>query len=248
MNLIKKCHERRYFETFKSLFESFADCEIVYTDRPDVLIVGEHKVIGVELTELHHFVRPGQTQLQAAEESRLKVVMRAEQLYKQSGGPPVICRIFMHNERVKKSQVEPLAAAISNLVIRNLPLPNESRRESYEWTNRSYFPEIINSIAVDRIDLIQETHFSSPSATWIPNLFVDDINRVLQAKESKYIEYKNSKRCDPVWLLIIADLRVSSTWFNFNNEVLEGSYISSFDRVFIMSHFNRRLHELRLSK
>ena len=49
---------------------------------------------------------------------------------------------------VGRHEVEPLANQICDLAVRNLRDRNSSGEESYDWTNRAYFPEFIDSIRV----------------------------------------------------------------------------------------------------
>ena len=246
MPLPKKNVERHYFDRFQALFQPFPDGSITSSEEPDFLIAGPARTIGVELTELHRQARPGQAPLQASEAMRHRVAARAQELYMQDGHPPVRCAIFMQDANIEKSQVELLAKAIVDIALRNLPPPNASNNESYDWVNRSYFPEIIDSITVHRLDAITQTHFNCPGATWVPKLSSTDVERTLAAKEPKYPAYR--QRCDEAWLLVNADIGSMSTWFDFQAEGIAGCFATSFDRVFIMRHFGQTLHELTVSK
>ena len=148
----------------------------------------------------------------------------------------------MHNRHIGKNEVESLASAIAKIAVKNIPPANSSVREEYDWTNRAYFPDIINSIAVHRLSGITQTHFNCPGSTWVAPLMPVDIERAIASKEGKYTTYR--KCCVEVWLLINADISSMSTWFQFDAGVLTGSFETSFQRVFIMRHFGNVLHEL----
>jgi hypothetical protein len=148
----------------------------------------------------------------------------------------------MNEGHIRKGEVEPLAIAISDIAIRNLPAPNSSSREAYEWTNRAYFPEIVNSVAVHRLDAITETHFTSPGATWVAPFTAADIERALVSKEPKHSTYR--QRCDEAWLLINADISAMSTWFQFDPAAVSGTLETRFERVFVLRHFGSTLHEI----
>jgi hypothetical protein len=242
----KKDIERHYFDRFRQFCQSFPDGLVTSTEEPDFLIVGKHQTIGVELTELHREASPGQVSLQAIESMRHRLAARAQQLYVQSGGTPVRCTIIMQEAHIDKSQVELIAKDIVKIARRNMPLPNASLSESYDWTNRSYFPDIIDTVSVHRLDAITETHFYCPGATWVPKLLSDDIIRTLSAKSRKYAAYRAS--CDQAWLLINTDIGAMSTWFDFEPDALAGPFVTTFDRVFVMRHFVQALHDLSLAK
>jgi hypothetical protein len=246
MPLSKKDVERHYFDRFQALCQPFPEGSITSTEEPDFLVAGPKRTIGVELTELHREASPGRAPLQATEAMRHRVAARAQEIYEQGSHPPVRCTIFLTDTHIEKSQVEPVAKAISDIALRNIPLPNASTNESYDWVNRSYFPEVIDSISVHRLDAITQTHFNCPGATMVPKLSRLDIERTLAAKEAKYSAYR--QRCDEAWLLVNADIGSMSTWFDFNSNAIAGPFATSFDRVFIMRHLGQALHELALSK
>ena len=150
----------------------------------------------------------------------------------------------MNNNHIKKDQVERLAAAIAHIAVRNLPNSNSSTQESYDLTNRSDFPEDLDTVSVDRLDTITENFFSCPGATWVAPLSSVDIERALASKEGKYSTYR--KKCDTAWLLINADISAMSTWYDFDANAIAGPFKSSFDRVFVLRHFDSKLHELTL--
>lgn len=242
----KKSVEQFYFDRFRDMYAPFPAGKIVATEEPDFLVSGESKVVGIELTELHREARPGSTPLQAIEAMKHRVIARAQQIYSDSGHPPIQCSVFMNEQHIRKEQVEKIAVAIANIAIRNLPLQNESNREEYNWTNRDYFPEVIHEIAVHRLEELTETHFNGPGATWVAPISAADIKRALASKEEKYSAYR--KQCDEAWLLINTDLGAMSTWFEFDGEISSEKYCTNFDRVFILRHFTKELHELNIKR
>lgn len=242
MPLPKKDVELHYFERFRALLQPFPEGIVSATEEPDFLVVGPHRKVGIELTELHQEVPPRQVPPQATEAMRHRVADRAQELYVHAGHPAVRCTIFMHDTHIQKADVEPLAQAIVGIAVRNFPPPNSSSNEAYDWVNRHYFPEIINSVSVHRLDEITQSHFTCPGGAWIPKLSPADIERALSAKEAKCAAYR--QRCDEAWLVINADIGSMSTWFDFQEDALAGPFKTSFDRVFVLRHFGQALHEL----
>ena len=244
MPLSKKDIELHYLERFKALVDNFPSGTITPGEEPDFVIDTTHGSLGVELTELHRVVPPGSTPPQASEAMRHRVVGRAQEIYVAGGHPPVRCTVLMQDKHIQRQEVEGLAEAIVQIAVKNLPAPDTSVREEYDWVNRSYFPEIFDSITVHRLEGMTVTHFNCPGATWVASLSAADIERVISAKESKYAAYRS--RCDEAWLLINTDIASMSTWFEFNSAALVGSFETSFQRVFVMRHFGNVLRELRL--
>ncbi len=159
MPLNKKDVELHYFQRFKVLLEPFPSGSILPTEEPDFLVIGTARIIGIELTELHREELPDRNPLQATESMRRRVVTRAQEIYVEFGLPPVLCKIFMHDSHIQKNEVEPLAKAIVGIAQRNFPSPSSSTEETYEWVNRHYFPEIINSISMYHLDTMTQAKF-----------------------------------------------------------------------------------------
>lgn len=241
----KKIVERHYLDAFARLLSPFPDGEAIPTEEPDFLVVGQDRTIGIELTELHRMAPAGTIPQQASEAMRHRVVARAEQIYVSTGNPPIRCAVHFQDGHIEKWQVEDLASAITELAVRNLPLQNSSTREEYQWTNRDYFPEAINTIGIHRLDAITKNHFFCPGATWVASLTAGDVQRALTAKEEKYAVYRT--RCSAAWLLVNADIGSMSTWFQFDAAPLSDIFTSSFDRAFILRHFGGELYELNVA-
>lgn len=241
--LSKKDIETIYFERFRSAFVNFPSGRIEPTEEPDFLIHRQGSVLGVEITELHREPESGKRPMQADEAMRRRVVARAQEIYETSGQPPVNVSAFINDSiRIEKSEVEPLANALFSIVVRNLPGPNSSREEQYDWTNRSYFPEVLHTVSVHRLDAITKSFFSCPGATWVGDLTPADVARALSSKESKYAAYR--RQCEEAWLVINADLGSMSTWFEVDERSLLTPYQTNFDRLFVYLHFSAKVIEL----
>lgn len=239
----KKDIECFYLERFQALLPSFPKGKIEHFEEPDFLVSRSDSILGVELTELHRKTPAGASPQQAREAMRQRVIERAQEIYLAENHPAARVTVFMHEgTHVGRLEVERLANQICDLAVRNLPERNSSSEEFYEWTNRAYFPEIVNNIRVHRLDAITETHFNCPGATWVASLSRADIDRALEAKEPKYSTYRKS--CNEAWLVINADVRSMSTWFQFDSAPLSETFKTSFDRVFVLRHFGGKLYEL----
>ena len=246
-HLSKKDIEVVYLERFRHAMPDFPEGRIEPSEEPDFLVYRSDSILGIELTELHRETRPGASPQQARESMRQRVVNRAQELYVVGHYPPVRATVFMHGDvHIERSEVEHLASQICELAIRNLPGPNSSGEEFYEWTNRTYFPEVVNNIRVHRLDEITVSHFNAPGSTWVAPLARADVERALLSKNPKYSTYR--KRCDEAWLIINADIGLMSTWFQFDSATVDAQFETDFERVFVFRHFGSKLHELTVRK
>jgi len=69
------------------------------------------------------------------------------------------------------------------------------------------------------------------------------IQAALDEKESKVSEYR--KTCQSVWLLIIADRNFFSSTFSFEPNLLQMTFHSSFDRVFLLDEPQNSIYEFK---
>jgi hypothetical protein len=245
MTVSKKAIELWRLERFKTLIRDFPAGDIEPTEEPDFLIRGPEHIVGIELTDLHRETKAGQVPEQATEAMRSRVVARAQGIYNSRELPPVIASFFLDDRiHLKKHEVEDLASQMADLVEINLPSPGSTSKAPKDWEDTQALPSIVHSCSVHRLDAITRTHFSSPGATWVASLTREDIERALYAKNSKYATYR--KKCDECWLVINADIESMATWFEFEVEVFQQTFTTSFDRVFLVQHFGGKAHELAL--
>ena len=243
----KKEVEAFYFERFRSLLPAFPSGEIEPFEEPDFLVCRKDSVLGIEITELHRLAPPGASSQQARQAMRQQVIQRAHEIYLSENRPVVRVRLFMNElAHIKSSEVERLAKQICDLAIRNLPGPSMSGEECCERTNRDYFPQLVESIKVHRIDGMHKTHFICPGSTWVGILSQVDVVLTLLAKDKKYFAYR--KNCKEAWLVIVLEIQAMSTWFQLDPALLQHSFTSCFDRVFILRQFDSELHELKVQR
>lgn len=243
--MLKKEIEEVYLNRAIPFITGFPQEEIKPFEEPDFFLHSSEAVIGIELTELHRQVSKRSNPQRASEAMRRRVVERAQALYAETGLPPVRATVLMYEDTlIKKSEVEKLASAICNLVVQNLPAPNSFREEAATTTDSNCWPGRLHSITVYRADFIIDMDFNCPGTTWVSELGREDIEQKLKSKETLYSTYRKS--CDKVWLFINFDIEAMSTWFEFNAEVLNAPFSTSFERVFVFGHFGNRFIELNV--
>lgn len=241
----KKDVERAQLEVFCQLFPNFPVGEIAESEEPDFLVTTGAGVIGLELTDLYWDAPTGQRPRKSQESVRYQVCERARDEWRAAGFPPVHVAVhFSENRELKKCDVELLARSVVDVAHRNLPDQEGSAEESYGWTNRNSFPEELDTVSVYRLDVLTKAHFSAPDAAFIPDLHRGDVERALRSKEPKYTNYR--KKADEVWLLVNINGAPLSTTFDAVDDAVNATYRSSYDRVFILVHSDKKLCELSL--
>lgn len=187
----------------------------------------------------------GSSPQQAQESLRFRIAETAQCLYENGGHPNLYASIHFNPQYVlKKSEVQRLSKLIADVLVKNVPSIGQSYGEEYDWINRDYFPEEIMSISAYNFPSARQSRFYSPSAAFVPTIEEKDIRRVLLHKANKLARYR--KRCNEVWLLINCVVGQLSSFFKHEEAVLQLSYQSHFDRVFLCRHMEHKIHELFL--
>ena len=245
MPVSKKYLERCRLERFKSFITDFPSGTVESTEEPDFLVRSEQRVVGIELTDLHHDVLPGQVPQQASEAMRHRVVERAQQIYSSGGHPPVRASFYLDDRvHIKKPEVENLAKSLAQLVIGNIPSPNSSSEVPSDWDDNREIPSVLYKLSVHRLDVVTKTSFIAPGATWVGTISRNDIERALASKDPKHAAYR--AKCDEAWLVINSDIESMSTWFDLDMDTLNAPFATNFDRLFLVQHFGGKAHELQV--
>lgn len=243
MKASKKDTELFRLERFKCFTTDFPIGRIETTEVPDFLVFGESRVIGIELTDLYRQTSGAEAEQQVSEAMRTRVLARAQQIYVARHHPAVQATLFLDDRtRIKKSEVEQLATDIANLVATHIPAANSSAQIRPDWRATWRLPKPVIELYIYRRDSVKKTFFSAVKTTWVTTLRSADIERVLMQKAPKYPDYR--KRCDEAWLVINADMESMATWFEFDSTLLTEPFVTNFDRVFLMRHFEGKAYEL----
>lgn len=243
----KKYLERQYLDAVRVLLADFPLGDILEREQPDFLVRTSDRVIGIEITELHR-VNDGQpVSMQGREAIRDQIVQRAKALYDCDGLPPIDCCVHLKDLSYRRTEIEPLAAKITELAKRNIPPEGTlAKCEQYDWVNREYFPEEVDSIRVARFAGLAESFFGTAGSAWAEPLTPDTLRAVIETKDGKIDEYL--RQCDEVWLVIVTDSRTISTWFNSADQVKAAAFMTRFARVIILRNFGRELIELTTAR
>ncbi len=244
----KKKLESHRLERFKTfLGDKFPDGEVEPTEEPDFLVRGTDRIVGIELTDLYRPTPVGQIPDQASESMRKRVIDRARAIYVSRSLPPVLASFFLNDRiHIEKREVERIATQLVDLVAQSIPAIGAKCQIPTGWDDLRELPSVVHEVSVHRIASVTETFFSNPGSTWVPQLTREDVQRTLTSKDGKCPAYLT--KCDEVWLLINADMETMATWFQIEPEVLDETFETPFDRVYLVQHFGGRATALKVRR
>lgn len=237
--------EQWQIKRFLELLKDAPKGEVKYLDKPDALVCGNGKVVGIEHTRL---IRPSEegSDLRAFEAITDRIVERAQKLAEDRGIKPF--HVFVHfDERVRlfKQEIEATAQAIAEIVCRHEP-PDESEVtiEAWRYELRGLpFPTSIKHIAVYHRKAWHGPLWQVPRTSALPQLTLEFIQDRVREKEKRLPVYR--RRCDEAWLLLVVEgFAPSGTW-DLQMIEYDQPILTSFDRLFLYDQFRANPRELR---
>lgn len=225
-NQKKQEQERALFEMFARDFDLPAG-EIVYGDKPDVVIDGTRK-IGIEITDLYlaDGSDPGSEQVQ--QRHRDAVLQRAQTLHREAGGRAIELHFAFDFEKPIR-KIEPLAKAIAEF--------------GHRVENGS--PGTVPGYTFEHIPELSWVYWNGreyPDARWRVtqsyNTPLLSLRRIEKAIADKTELVKKYRVCDSYWLLMIVNFWNPASDQDVSWPEGETVYAGAFERVLLYrTHF-----------
>lgn len=185
--------ERYYFELFRQHYE-VPEGEIVYTDKPDV-ILRSSQTIGVEIANFFLTSGADATSEQVQRARRLQVLELAQALHHTSGGKRIELSVGF-NPKAPIQGVKPVAQALATIATKVENSPSGQ-------VSRMVFEH------VPALDFLYHNQKEYADAKWravqgyyVPHLSLERLRELVSEKTKKLRDYQP---CDSYWLLLIVD-------------------------------------------
>lgn len=244
-NVDQKKREKAHFNDFRVSLADFPVGTVKHEDGPDFRVYTQSGVLGVEHTELYHEPREDGTRLQARETYIWQTVNRARRIYQSRSNVPVNVRLRFSNVEIGKNDVSRLSDELAAIVERNIPVERWNKTLRQKWNERSSLPREFSTLAIHRFDEIEQIIWMPALGGSQPDIPIDIVQERINAKEKKLDAY--SECCDELWLLIVAEGFMPSSWFDFAGDAIEHTYFSEFDRTYIFDFQNQHAIQLETS-
>lgn len=242
----KKEKERHFVQIVADSASSFPKAEIIDHEEPDFLVNDGHEIIGIEVTQIFHKSHPGQPPQQLEDSERQKVTERACTLAEAAAVPPLMVSIrFGAYPLLAKRDREVMATAIVDVVKANVPLPGLPVVWTNDFDASNSALEKIDSILMLRMSDEDHHHWQCGRAGFVNTDFADELQLVIDGKEKLVDKYL--QQCDRCWLVVAAEWRQPSTFFEFSPEMASHVFSSRFDRVYFVDAFSRDVSQAVIS-
>lgn len=233
--------ERKDLQLFIEMIGGIAESQCEFSDRPDVVVKMDSRVIGIEHTRLYREDKdiPSGRQLLPQQRLHSQIVDEARQQFRRKHQTPLLLYVeFNEPFNSTKNEIEKLASALASAVEWSL---HEHRPPDGEvvwvWQWQAERRGIPWSGAIrDFCYCIVTPEFESWSPRYgyaVPGVSIDLIEERLRDKESRLDEYR--RNCDEVWLLIVTDTGTPASHFEVPDPVVSTTYATGFDRVYLLT-------------
>lgn len=241
-------------ERFIGLLDEFNADACEFADRPDLVIREMSPLVGVEHTRifLNNEDLPSGRQKKRQEKFHQQITDRAHATFRQTSTLPLnVVVSFRDSYDYRAPDISAIGDELALTVSRAIRLvgPNalvdrDVRVEDWQLKSRGYqFPRGIESFHF-KMEKNSAYELWGPAYGYaVPNLSVGDIKTVIERKEAWIGEYLS--RCERVWLLIVTDTGMPSSHYSVPNQVIEYSYKTEFESLFVMTCFHGALFELK---
>jgi hypothetical protein len=242
---------------FLELFSGIDESSCEFTDVPDLLVHHNGKVVGIEHTRLYRedLAIPSGRQLRPQEKIHWRLVERANGIFQQLSNRHLWLYVtfkepFNYWERDIEHEATLLAQSVLAALSR-FPAsdPGHSVVRMHSWQAQQLglpFPAGVD--AYDFTAVCESgLEFWAPAYGYtVPTLTAQQLEPVIREKETCLVRYRS--RCATVWLLVVTDAGLPSSHFDITDALGRHVFTSAFDRIFLLTPFQRRLIELRTQR
>jgi hypothetical protein len=185
--------ERYYFELFRSHY-AVPDGELVFTDRPDVIVRGA-QTIGIEIANLYITCGANSTSEQVQRARRVQTLERAQSLRRASGGRRIELSVDFHPEHpIQENEIVAQTLAAVAKEVQNSPSGQVSPF-LFEHVPELRFLYLSGEEYIDAKWRLVQCYS-------VPSLSVERLRELVSDKVKKLQAYQP---CDVYWLLLVVD-------------------------------------------
>jgi hypothetical protein len=241
---------RLFLELFGGIDES--SCE--FTDVPDLIVRHNGKVVGIEHTRLYRedLAIPSGRHLRPQEKIHWRLVERANEIFQQLSNRRLWLYVtFKEPFNYRQCDIEHEATVLAQSVLAvSSRFPTSDTDHSviciHSWQAQQLglpFPAGVDAYDFTVVRKPGLGLWAPAYGYTVPTLTAPHLEPVIREKETHLVRYRS--RCATVWLLVVTDAGLPSSHFDITDPLERHVFTSAFDRIFLLTAFQRRLIELR---
>jgi hypothetical protein len=241
MEIDKKSRERLLLSEVAELDVDFPSGTIIGDESPDFLIKLNNQVLGIEIVDYIRGQTSGESNNRRNEMVWKNIADKARVEFESKYSIPLVVQFFWYPHRhPRQTDVKQLAGYVSSLVANHIPSEYFAIVQiSNNELGNTLLERFLRSMTICKVK--KQSLWSFVGGGFI-EVQVDEIQWLLSSKNDKVNGYL--KKCDSVWLLIVANGRYISSNVDLPKNVLGHNYQSQFERVVFYDRFSRKVFPL----
>ncbi len=193
---------------------------------------------------------------QEQEKLQERVIAHAKDIFEAGGGPMLFLRAyFNHHNVLSKRTVEDVASRVADVISRMLHIVVQTHEGQeyhidvdawrYDQDFIKLFPSEIDDIRFRIVDRPGSVVWAVNRGCIVPSITSEYIQSRIRKKEAKLPSYRS--QCYEVWLLLVTENCVPSSYFDISEDVANHTFNSRFERVFYFENFDNMVVELNVA-
>ncbi len=200
----KKTRERFFLDEFAAVYPNFPSGAIKNSERPDSLVSDGSRVTGIETID---YVRGQDSEGSIYRRNEILWQGIADQARREfeslRSDPLMVHFLWRSDQQPRKAEISNLATSAATIIGRSVPKTLfKSARISHDELAGTPIQTFVSSIHVTRVRNARQASWSFIGAGFV-SVSVNEVRDLIASKNAKVPAYL--RRCDEVWLLIVAD-------------------------------------------
>jgi len=241
----KKQIERLLAEGFRNYYPDFPKGKLAASESPDfILRTKSNHYLGIELTRLHPEFSGNLSEEDKKRKKREEeMVDSAREIFSYSCDSPLFVKILFSPEQGINDEKVLTTAAQAVQVIRKSTPGKTGKSFSSQLVTGEQLPTGINSILILHHPELEVPVWERANNLGISDNIVNDIRFSIHKKDEKLRLY-HKQRLHLYWLLVIADRLEGISSYNLENKLMNHSFHSGFQHVFLYELMKERVIRL----
>lgn len=241
----QKDRERLFLEEVTSIFPYFAGETITDSEHPDFLISICDKVIGVELVDYVRGQDKGDSPYRRNEILWQRVADVARAVFESQHREPLMVHFLWHSHRhLRKSEVDAMANEAASVIENHIPVKLfDVIQIDHEQIGNRELAHYARSIRITRTREKEQVLWSFINAGFI-SVPANELQSLIESKDVKVTEYL--RKCDEIWLLIVADGSQISSNAELHQDVIDHDYSSDFTNILFYDRLSKNVFQLKV--
>jgi hypothetical protein len=242
----KKQVELRYLDVVRRGIDDFPGGNITDTECPDFLIQFLDRTVGVEITRIFNPGKPKSPPPQSQDTERDLIAERAQAIATDQSLAPVMVDIYFDSRQsIGKRDRDSIAQQLVDLVAANMPALGDDRLIEKHHPTKLEFLLQIEAVHIWRFKPLTSHLWQTADAGIVNEDFAPYLQQLIDDKNGKVSTYR--QKCDDCWLMVVADWRGPSAFFEISDKMSSHNYESAFDRVYFVEGYSGRVVALNTS-